>query len=834
VGKSADSYLIELVTSSTSDEVMPKKGTKWTPEQVGLMRAWIDQGAVWPANISFAKPQPHNLHPHAVTLPEAAAPHPIDKLLAPYFAEHGITPPQPVDDRVFARRVYLDLIGLLPSSAQLAALLADAAPEKRDRLVRTLLADRRNYADHWLTFWNDLLRNDYKGTGFIDGGRKQITGWLHTALVKNLPYDQFVAQLINPNLESEGFSRGIIWRGNVNASMLPPMQAAQNISQVFLGVNLKCASCHDSFINDWALSDAYGLAAVYAEEPLELVHCDKPTGKKAAMRFLYPEIGALDAQAAKPQRLARLAEIVTSPQDGRLSRTVVNRLWARLMGRGLVEPIDDMDQPAWQRELLDWLAEDLVAHHYDLQRTLEVICTSRAYQLPTVEGPKEKEAFVFRGPLTRRLSAEQFSDAISALTGEWSRIPSSFEFDFRASGLVEGVQMPKWIWTDEPLERAAQRSAVRSANAKLGDAAAKLGAAQKEADTGATKGGEAIEKARLAVEQAVAVMTAAQEQLQAAMQAKAAGRHEVVFRKKLTLPQVPNEAYATLLASQRAEVQVNGREAKAKERDGAHYGRITLFDLKPLLVAGDNVITINVSSHTEKGMNDIEKKQYPASTEHLNKQSGLALYLRCLLPGVADPLQITSDETWRVQRNPGGAWNTLAFNDADWAAAQLLPAGVAPVDEGPGLIPISRKDFANIPVELGSQLSPAVSMVAIPGKIRAALLAADPLQVALDRPNREVVVPVRASVATTMQALELTNGATLDHRLKKAAAKLAAEAANDSAAWLERLYLQALSRPPTSAERELSLTLLGNPPTSEAVADLLWALVNLPEFQLIR
>src|SRR5678815_846000 len=125
VGKSADSYLIELVTSSTSDEVMPKKGTKWTPEQVGLMRAWIDQGAVWPANISFAKPQPHNLHPHAVTLPEAAAPHPIDKLLAPYFAEHGITPPQPVDDRVFARRVYLDLIGLLPSSAQLAALLAD-------------------------------------------------------------------------------------------------------------------------------------------------------------------------------------------------------------------------------------------------------------------------------------------------------------------------------------------------------------------------------------------------------------------------------------------------------------------------------------------------------------------------------------------------------------------------------------------------------------------------------------------------------------------------------------------------------------------------------------
>ena len=85
-----------------------------------------------------------------------------------------------------------------------------------------------------------------------------------------------------------------------------------------------------------------------------------------------------------------------------------------------------------------------------------------------------------------------------------------------------------------------------------------------------------------------------------------------------------------------------------------------------------------------------------------------------------------------------------------------------------------------------------------------------------------------------MQALELTNGATLDSRLKKAAAKLAAEAANDPTAWLDRFYLQALSRPPTSAEHDLSLTLLGNPPTSESVADLVWALVNLPEFQLIR
>ena len=183
-----------------------------------------------------------------------------------------------------------------------SAFLPDAAPDKRAQLVRRLLADREGYAEHWLTFWNDLLRNDYKGAGFIDGGRKQISGWLYHALATNLPYDRFVAELVNPTSASEGFSRGIIWRGNVNASMLPPMQAAQSVSQVFMGVNLKCASCHDSFVNDWSLSDAYGLAAVYADAPLELVHCDKPTGKLAAMRFLYPELGKSRRRRCRSRR----------------------------------------------------------------------------------------------------------------------------------------------------------------------------------------------------------------------------------------------------------------------------------------------------------------------------------------------------------------------------------------------------------------------------------------------------------------------------------------------------------------------------------------------------
>ena len=834
LGKSVESLIVAAVSGLDPDTVMPKKGTKWTAEQVGLLRAWIDQGASWPAGITFAKPPPHNLQPRPVALPVRPAVQPLDHLVGAYFAEHGVAFPLAVDDRTFARRAYLDVSGLLPNPAQLDAFLGDAAPDKRAKLVGSLLADKKNYADHWLAFWNDLLRNDYKGAGFIDGGRKQISGWLYSALIDNKPYDKFVAELVNPTRESEGFSRGIIWRGNVNASMLPPMQAAQNVSQVFLGVNLKCASCHDSFINDWALADAYGLAAIYSDEPLELVHCDKPTGKKSLPRFLYPEIGALDPKAAKPDRLKRLAEIITSPQDGRLARTLVNRLWAKLLGRGLVEPLDDMDKPAWNRDLLDWLAEDFIAHGYDVKHTIGTICTAQVYQLPTVEGARETEEFVFRGPLTRRLSAEQVADAVSALSGEWARLPASLEFNFGTDGLA----MPKWIWTSEPVELGPQRDAIRGAQHQVNEAAKKLADAQKQADA------EATDATRAAVESATAALNAAQDQLKAANEPRpprSAGeltpeseRHRVVFRKAITLKREPAEAYGAILASEGFTVKVNGVAARTIRRDGFRNGRIALLDLRPLLVPGENEIAIEVSSHTEKQMNDSERQQYPASTTHLNAVSGLAFYLRCTQPGGKDMQEIVSDESWRVRRNPDGAWTSAEYSDADWSAALLLPEGVTPVDEGPGLDPVLRKDFANIPVELGSQLRPVVSTAARVGEVRASLQAADPLQVALDRPNREVVVPVRASVATTLQALELTNGTTLDAKLKRAAGKFVKDAAAKPDAWIDRVFRHALSRPPGADERKVAREMLGDPVRTDGLADLLWALVNHPEFQLIN
>ncbi len=828
-GESAKSSVVDLVAGTDPDEVMPKKGTKWTPEQVGLLRAWIDQQMPWDPAITFAKPEPQNLHPREVALPDAPENNPIDRLLAPYFAAHGIAPPAPVEDRLFLRRASLDTIGLLPSPEQLATFTADAAPDKRETLVRTLLADRRGYTDHWITFWNDLLRNDYAGTGYIDGGRRQISLWLYSALFEDLPYDRFVAQLVNPSAASEGFTRGILWRGNVNAAMSPPMQASQNVSQVFMGVNIKCASCHDSFVNDWALSDAYGLAAVYSDAELELVHCDKPTGKKATPAFLYPALGAIDASAAKPARLQRLAEIMTSRENGRLPRTIVNRLWARLLGRGLVEPLDDMDQPAWNRDLLDWLAEDLVAHKYDLKRTLEIILTSNAYQLPAVESPREKEAFVFRGPLTRRLTAEQFADALSGLSGKWARLPSSLEFDFGHSD----ANTPQWIWTDEPVALGGQRGAARNAKTQLERAMKSLAAAQTAALAAAEAGGPQIEQARALAEQSAAAASAAQVELKASEDETVGLRHPVVFRKELTLAKKPTRAYATALASQGFSVQVNGKVANPIMRDGSRNGRIVLLDLEPLLIVGKNVIAIEVSSHTEKSMNDAERKKFPGSAEHLNKQSGLAFYLRCKFDD-EESLEVTSDATWRARRNPEVKWNSVTLPDDRWALAKALAPGTSPIDEGPGLEPIARNDFANQPVELGPRLAPALSIATHVGEMRASLVASDPLQTALDRPNREQVVPARATAATTLQALELTNGGTLDHQLDTAGTQMAPVAQRDPAAWIDETYRQLLDRPPSDTERAVALEMIGAAPQPTAVADFLWAVVNLPEFQLIN
>ena len=417
-GSASESEMVRrLELPSDHDEVMPKKGKKLKEHEIELIRLWIDNGAHWTdaefkvfpeAPLALTKP----------TLPKApdGLSNPVDKLVNHYFEQNDISWPDPVDDRVFARRAYLDITGLLPSPQQYEDFVNNTSSDKRKKLVESLLNDNENYARHWLSFWNDLLRNDYSGTGFITGGRKQITGWLYQSLLTNKPYDSLVMQLIDPVEGSEGFIRGIQWRGDVNASESVEMQAAQNIGQSLMGINLKCASCHNSFISNLSLQQTYNFANIFSDSTLELYRCGKPTGVMATPGFIYPELGTIDGDSVK-DRLPQLASILVKPENGRLYRTFVNRLWGRVMGRGIVARYDEMDNKPWDQDLLDWLAAELVGSDKDIKALLNIIMTSRAYQLPAVSYAKVEDIrsddYVFRGPVLKRMSAEQFADAVS-------------------------------------------------------------------------------------------------------------------------------------------------------------------------------------------------------------------------------------------------------------------------------------------------------------------------------------------------------------------------------------------------------------------------------------
>src|SRR5258708_6793521 len=189
-----------------------------------------------------------------------------------------------------------------------------------------------------------------------------------------------------------------------------------------------------------------------------MVLCDRPTDKRAELKFIYPELGPIEPDADKPARLKRLAEILTQPQDGRLTRTLVNRLWQRFFGRGLVEPVDDMEKPAWSPELLDWLAEDFASHNYDVKFLIERILTSRAYQLPSTDaGTLQAKDFVFNGPGVRRMSAEQFRDALSSLTRVGYASPAAEVTSSPTETKKFSIPIPvQWIWNEQDAAEKAR------------------------------------------------------------------------------------------------------------------------------------------------------------------------------------------------------------------------------------------------------------------------------------------------------------------------------------------------------------------------------------------
>ena len=358
----------------------------------------------------------------------------LDTIAAEEWQRLGIEPAPLADDATFVRRVYLDVIGTLPTADETRRFLADNSADKRSKLVDALL-ERPEYVDYWSLRWGDLLRAHRRYLG--DKGLAGFNGWIRQSVRDNKPLDVMTRELLTA--QGNLFTNGPVGYYFIDEKV---EDLAETTSQVFLGVRLQCTKCHHHPNEVWSQQDYYGLAAFFskletkdsgqagarfggpksirpsaAENPNR-----KPTMAVAPRVFGTDDLvkPATDAAGAIVDPRVALADWITQPTNPYFARNFANRYWAALTGVGLVEPVDDMraTNPASLPRLLDALAEELAAHKFDPKHLLRMICNSSVYQLaPELTPQRDVDGSLFTHRVPRRLPAEVLLDAVNQATG---------------------------------------------------------------------------------------------------------------------------------------------------------------------------------------------------------------------------------------------------------------------------------------------------------------------------------------------------------------------------------------------------------------------------------
>lgn len=360
----------------------------------------------------------------------------IDPLAYDRLRAMGLPPSELCTDAEFLRRASLDAIGVLPTPEQARAFLADADLAKRDKLIERLLADPR-YADHWAGKWADLLRPNPFRVGVKSV--YVLDQWLRESFRANKPYDRFAAEILLARGSTHKHGPAVVLRDRRE-----PEDVTTLVSQIFLGVRLECAKCHHHPNEKWSQEDFYQLAAFFGQLKRKGQGISAPiSGEPEYIWFAgggggvtHPVTGeamkpkAPDAPLAEvpPDHDPReaLAEWMTSPDNPFFAQAAVNRVWAELMGRGIVHPVDDfrVSNLATNQPLLDALAADFVAHKFDLKHLIGTIMRSRMYQLSSLpNGRNVADNRNFSRWLRRRPSAEVLLDAVSDVTGVGEPLP---------------------------------------------------------------------------------------------------------------------------------------------------------------------------------------------------------------------------------------------------------------------------------------------------------------------------------------------------------------------------------------------------------------------------
>jgi hypothetical protein len=358
----------------------------------------------------------------------------IDRFVFSQLKELRLKPAELAPDHVFLRRAYLDATGVLPTAEETRRFLADTDPKKREKLIDSLL-ERPEFAEYWAQKWSDLLRNEEKALD--KKGVAVFYKWIAAQLAADRPLNEFARDIVAGTGSTYANPPANFWR-----AIRDPLQRSESVAQVFLGIRVGCARCHNHPFDRWTIDDYYGFAALFARvdyrvlennrrdnldkhefvgeqivwQNRELEVQNPRTKQPAQPRFLgapTPNLGAGD-------RLGPAADWIASPTNPFFARAQVNRIWLHLMGRGLVDPNDDFraTNPPSNPELLDWLARDFARGGFRLKRTVKAIMTSRTYQLAATNRDRTtmSDDLHHSHALVQPLEAEQLLDAMSQVT----------------------------------------------------------------------------------------------------------------------------------------------------------------------------------------------------------------------------------------------------------------------------------------------------------------------------------------------------------------------------------------------------------------------------------
>jgi len=389
-----------------------------------------------------------------VNLPESDSY--IDKLVFDRLTQLGIPPSALSDDASFLRRVTLDIAGRLPTKSEVESFIAESAKDKREKLIDRLLASPE-YADFFSQKWSSVLRNRRKTPNDDPKPTQAFHDWIRKSLEDNVAYDHFVREVLTAK-GPEVDSPPVVWFREVKDSTT----AMEDAAQLFLGQRLGCAKCHHHPFEKWSQHDYWSFAAFFSTidvkeskpakknkdktmVPAEPARVDLKNGKVEMMNprtsKLVPAAGLGDAVAkidAGEDPRGELVDWMTEADNPYFAKALANRYWKHFLGRGLIDPEDDMraTNPATNPELLDALAKHFIDSKYDLKKLIRSICTSKTYQLSAV--PNEHNADDSQNYsrfLPKRLHAEVLLDAIDDVTGARTKFKNS-------PANVRAVQLP--------------------------------------------------------------------------------------------------------------------------------------------------------------------------------------------------------------------------------------------------------------------------------------------------------------------------------------------------------------------------------------------------------